>query len=298
MQSHERYTSESSNTTNSSGCTEQTYMSVSGDDVPSDCANNSETYPGQATGHLGERRNTAAVGFNNQYDVHNGQISRENGFPVPKQNDRIPIRRLQSEVFNPDLGYIPESAPLLRDNLSEWIRVINSQQAELLKLKKNYKSLRRMFLILALLCIVLIICVISVLPVILVSFRMDNNNDKSTSYGSEPLISNALKEFMFGQLHSQRAKGIIRQHVFCSKCTDRGDAYNRESFGDARESECCQESIFSEFTTFKDAFTEVSILFFFLFLFKFYEELKVALCAIFIAKFGLYLLYISKDCHI
>ena len=24
---------------------------------------------------------------------------------------------------------------------------------------------------------------------------------------------------------------------------------------------------------------------------------KVALCAIFIAKFGLYLLYISKDCH-
>ncbi|XP_060578479.1 uncharacterized protein LOC132735540 [Ruditapes philippinarum] len=117
-----------------------------------------------------------------------------------------------------------------------------------------------MFIILAFLCIVLIICVISVLPVILVSFKMGNSpdtNDKSSGTLSTMAMEEAFKNFMFRELRSQIAKGIIRKHIFCDKCQAKGrNSYDRKGFGDPDELECCQENVFDDFTTFKDTFTE------------------------------------------
>jgi hypothetical protein len=238
---------------------------VSDEDITS--GSNSKTKSGQGTEHVDEELTTSATGFYTQCHRENPHFSRKGYFPVQTQlkSNRIPFKRQQPETLMENEGNTQEAIPLLRD---DWVReeckrFFKSEYSKISKLKKSYKSLRKMFLILAILCIVLIICTISVLAVILVSFRMEtrpNGNDESESHGLFKTMEVAFKEILFEELRSQRAKEIIRKHIFCDKCQERGrHSYQSKDFGNPDELECCQENAFIDFTTFKDTFTEVYI---------------------------------------
>ncbi|XP_045199586.2 uncharacterized protein LOC123553908 isoform X3 [Mercenaria mercenaria] len=226
MYTHSRLTSESSNATNASGSTEQTDLS---DDIVSDSTKKATTQNGQGIGYLGQIRIASAIDSNVENQRENAHAQKESDgggyFKIHVPSTEQEVRHVWIDSQRGNFGTKCESVPLLLRNERQYAvqDIIRSEDfkiffeteyAEIAKFMKNYKSLKKCFLILAVLNIILIICAVSVMPVILVSFRLGNGHVMSDK-GS---LDVAMEEFVFEKLNFPRAREIIRQHVPCDDC--------------------------------------------------------------------------------
>ncbi|XP_053404651.1 uncharacterized protein LOC128558673 [Mercenaria mercenaria] len=123
--------------------------------------------------------------------------------------------------------HLSESVPLLIRSESEYAvrdlirsedfrKFFETEYADIVKFRKNYKSLRKSFLTLAVLNIILIICAVSVMSM---SLRFGYGHVTSDKIS----LDAAMEELVLEKLDSPRAKAIIRQHASCDDCRHMND---------------------------------------------------------------------------
>ncbi|XP_045199573.1 uncharacterized protein LOC123553902 [Mercenaria mercenaria] len=229
MYTHSRLTSESSNATNASGSTEQTDLS---DETVSDCAKTPKPLSGQGIGHLDAVRNGPAIDSDVECQRRNVHLSEES-----KHDDYFymssDVKEARYLLRNPQgraIGLKRESVPLLTRSEREYAvqdlirsedfrKFFETEYADIVKSRKNYKSLKKIFLTLAVLNIILITCAVSVISVMLMPLRIGNDHVTSDKIS----LDAAMEEFVVGKLDSPRAKEIIRQHASCDDCRRMND---------------------------------------------------------------------------
>ncbi|XP_060557610.1 uncharacterized protein LOC132718024 isoform X2 [Ruditapes philippinarum] len=90
------------------------------------------------------------------------------------------------------------------------IKRVQNDNAEFEKLRRNYNSLKKLFVALATLNIILIVFVVSIMPFILVTFKMYG--------GGEVPSGETIENIAEKQLSSNKAKDIIKEHILCVDC--------------------------------------------------------------------------------
>ncbi|XP_045199583.2 uncharacterized protein LOC123553907 [Mercenaria mercenaria] len=231
-----RITSESSTATNASESTEQTDLS---DDGIVDCDKNPNIHTNKGFAYSAPVRNTTTRDSNiedQRGNLHTVEENDHGGYfkiHVPSAEQEVRYVWIDSQRGN--YGTKRESVPLLVGSERQYAvqDIIKSEgfkkvfESEYADIVKNYKRLKKLFLILAVLNIILIICAASVMPVILVSLRLENGHAMSDK-GS---LDASMEEALFEKLNSPRAKEIIRQHMPCDDCrrlSDKLEAYKLE----------------------------------------------------------------------